>query len=259
MNGGSPETRTTIPRDVIVAGLVAVLLLAGGLWWLARQRPHTLLPAKPVPKVPADIQIRFGKVQLRGVSGGKVVWEVEAENFDMFKSRQVLRVTGLKKVNILNNGKQELTLTADSLERDAVSGSISVNGNVCVTGTMLAVRSPYAVWNPISETLIFPSVSVQFGDCLLSCLGATSFDVKSGEMVSSHGVTLTVQGSSMRADRIRVNLADQSFSVGDTVIAEVPVADLNAWSVGHHVPRIPGIPESIKKRYRDFKQRMARP
>lgn len=255
--------RKTMPRDVLWATAAAVLLIAGGLGWFLHARPHTVRPASPMPKVPSDIQVRLGKVRLQGISGGKIIWEVEADSFDYAKSRPILTISGLKKVVLLNNGKEELSMTAGVLEQNTMTGRITVSGDVNVTGPSLRMRTSFAAWDPRREALQFPGrLTVRFGDYTLTCEGATQFDVVASLLTSTGGVTLAASGSTLRAQAIRVNVAAQSFEMDGPVVADLSVADMQTWLIDHKPPIIPAIPASVKERYRDYcakKERAGRP
>jgi len=253
----------TIPRDAWWATAAAVLLIAGGLLWFLHARPHTVRPASPVPVVPSDIQVRLGKVRLQGISGGKLVWEVEAESFDYSKTRPTLTVSGLKKVTVLNGGKTELTLTAATLEQNTMTGRIIISGNVNVAGPSLGMKTESAVWDPRRDLLQFPSrLTVRFGDFTLTCLGTTDFDVVNSQLTGSGGVLLATQGSTLSASTIRVNVADQSFEMDGPMTAALSIADMKTWMAGRQLPKIAPIPAGIKERYSEYcakKERTYRP
>lgn len=257
------HSRKTIPRDALWAAVAAVLLIASGLIWFLRARPQTVRPAKPLPAVPADIQVRLGKVKLQGISGGKLVWEVEAEHFDYSKRRPTLTVSGLKKVNVLNDDKVELSLTATTLEQNTITGRVTVFGGVNVTGPSLSMQTETAIWEPRTDALDFPGrLTVRFGDFTLTCRGATHFDVLNGKLAATGGVLVTMQGSTLTASAIRVNVADQSFEMDGPLAAELSIADMQTWLEGRQLPKIPPIPESVKERYAEYcakKERVVRP
>jgi hypothetical protein len=245
------------------AAAAAVLLIAGGLWWSARARPHAASTAVRVPAMPSDIQVRLGKVRLYGISAGKLIWEVEADHFDYAKNRPTLTVSGLKKVTVLNGDKEELTLTASQLEQNTTSGRIILSGDVTVTGPSLKMHTEYASWEPRRDTLQFPGrLTMQLGDYTLTCLGATNFDVIKGLLTGTGGVTLATSGSTLRAESVRVNVIEHSFEMDGPVTAALGIADMETWMAKNQLPEIPAIPDSIKERYRDYtakKERAVRP
>jgi len=242
---------------------MAAVVIGGGLWWSARTRTHAVRSNTPVPAMPTDIQVRLGKVRLQGISGGKLVWEVEADNFDYAKNRPTLTVSGLKKVVVLNGDKEELSLTASTLEQNTVSGRIILSGDVTVTGPSLKISTPFAAWDPPRDTLQFPGqLTMRFGEYTLACPGATQFDVVNRLLTSTGGVTLATSDSMLRAAAVRVNLAAQSFEMDGPVTVDLSIADIQTWMATHQLPTIPPIPDSIKERYRDYcakKERALRP
>lgn len=241
-------------RDLKMATLLAITLIAGGVWWLSWTHRHSVAPARPTPVVAGDLSMRLGKVRLHGISGGKVLWEIEAENFDFAKNRPLLRVSGLKKVSLLNEGKIDLTLSADALERNTYTGEITISGNVTVLGNGLAVRAPFAAWDPRRELLQFPrNFTAQFGDYTLSSMGNTVYDVKAGIFRSNGGVLLTAKGNTLRAGSIEVEMATQNFHLYEPVAAELDIANLDAWMSGDPLLRIPEIPASIRQRYHAYR------
>jgi|GEM_PF-1527400 len=249
-----------ISRAMVWVAAAGVLALAGGLYWFAR--PHSGRPLDP-PASPSDIQVHLGKVRLRGISGGKLVWEVEAENFDYAKNSPKLTVSGLQKVAVLNGDKEELTLTASTLEQNTASGRIILSGDVEVSGPSLKMRTPYVTWEPRQDVLQFPGrLDLGFGGYTLTCPGVTQFDILAGLLTSSGGVTLAASNSTLRAASIRVNVAEQSFEMGGPVTAELAVADMETWMAKNRLPEIPPIPDSIKERYHAYnakKERAFRP
>ena len=251
--------RRQLPRDILWIAVLACVLIAGGVGWLlSGSRPRSVPPARPIPTLPDDIQVRLGKVRLQGISSGTIVWEVEAEHFDWARQRSALVVGGLKQIALLNKGKVELTLSADSLEQNTMSGRITVSGNVVVQGTSLQITAPTAVWDPHREELQFSRPLVmRFGDFTLTSLGATALDVKAGLLTAKGDVTLETQGSVLRAQSVTANLNERSFAMGGPVAASLAVADINAWAEGHRLPVIPEIPGSIKERYREYLEKKA--
>lgn len=259
MNGERPGTRQPISRDVWLAGVLAMALLVGGAGWFLAARPRRIPPARPIPVVPADVQLRLGKVRLQGVADGQVAWEVEADHFDYAKNRPLLRITGIRKAAILRHGKQEVTLTADALERNTATGEITVSGNIVLAGPGLGVRVPFASWNPFMETLRFPGdFAAQLGDYHLACFGAMIFDIKAGTLAGDGGVEVTTRGGVLRAQRVVVDVAAQRLTL-DGVGADLEVAEMQAWAAGRDVPKVPEIPASIKARYEEYKRRRGAP
>ena len=107
----------------------------------------------PTPTIPNDIEIRLTNVHLHGISGGKVVWEMVADDFSMSKTRPLLHIRGLKQVAVVNAGKQEITVSADIVEKNTISGDITLSGNVCVAGDKLLMHTPMVVWEALKRDL----------------------------------------------------------------------------------------------------------
>jgi len=237
---------------VWLAGALAVLLTAGGIGWFLAARPRRVAPATPIPLVPDDVQLRLGKVRLQGVSGGQVAWEVEADHFDFAKNRPLLRITGIRQAALLHDGKQDITLTADAIERNTATGEIAVSGNVVLAAPQLQVRVPYAGWNPFTESLRFPrDFTARFADFAVTCGGAMLFDIKAGSLAGDGGVTVTLPGGTLRAERVIISVPTQRLLL-DEMQADLAVAELEMWAAGHAVPTMPEIPASIKARYQKY-------
>jgi len=243
-----------MPRELWWVSVLAVVLVAGGVWWLLpRGHRHLILPAVPTPTVPDDIQIRLSNVHLRGVSDGKVVWEVIADNFDLSKNRPVLHIQGLKQVSVLNDGKQELSVTADAVEQNTVTGNISLLGNVNVTGAKLLMHTPSVIWDALHSSLHFPKdVSAQVGDFTLALSGSTAFDARNYRLHCDGPVVLITQGNSIRAGSADIDMQTKEFNLHRPVQAEFKVADMEAWAAGQNLPQIPTIPPGVQQRYRDY-------
>ena len=243
-----------VPREIRWAALLAVVLLAGGGWWLLRAGGvHLVPPATPTPIIPKDIELRLNHVRLHGVSGGKVVWEIDADNFNFAKDRPLLTVQGVKRIALINAGKQELTLSAGTLTRNTVTGDISVTDNVTIAGNGILIHTPAVAWDPRAEALVLPGqCAMQVGDYLVSSLGASRYQMHTGLLTSTGGVTLTLRGSTLRAGGIAVAVASGEYTLTEPVAAELAVADLADWAAGKHLPALPDIPAGIRQRYQEF-------
>lgn len=247
-------TRNFTWRELGLPALLALALLAGGGWWLLRaQPPRRVSPARPTPTMADDVTLRLGKIHLRGLTGGKITWEIEAENFDLARDRPLQRIDGVKKVALLHNGKQELALTAGVMERNTASGDITLDGGVTVSGKGIRLQTPSAQWDAVREQLLFPAqFTAHCGDFSLTNLGATSYDVITGTLNCTGGIALTMRGNTLRAQAARINVATQAFVLTGPVAAELDVAEMAAWTQGDRLPEIPVIPESIKQRYQQY-------
>jgi len=233
----------------IICGVA--LVLAGGSWWfLSRNRTLTSsVDATPIP--PPNIEWHLNHVRLHGVSGGKIVWEVDANDISVSKDRPLLVVHGVKRVALLNDGKQDLTLSADTLERNTGTGDISVAGHIHIDGNGLAIQTASALWDSRQETLIFPQPLVtQLGEYQLHCQGITRFNLPTSVLTSSGGLLLTLRGNTLKAGGIEVS--KDAYTLLNPVSAELAVDDLTAWSQGQPLPTIPDISAGIRQRYRQY-------
>lgn len=240
-------------RDLWWITSLALVLVAGGIWWLTHSRHPLVTPARPTPIVPDDVQIRLSKVHLHGVSNGKVVWEAEVDDFDMSKSRPVLRIHGLKNVSVLNQGKQELTVNADTMEKNIVTGDILLNGNVNVDGDKLQMRTQNVVWEAQRGILRIPvNFSAQIGDYALTVDGNTSYDALKNTLLCSGPVVATTKGNVIHAGGAQVDVLQKCVTLYHPVKAEFDVADMQDWSEGRNVPKVPSIPVAVQERYREY-------
>ena len=227
----------------------ACVLLAGGCWWWLRGSRNTASSPSPAP--PSNIEWHLNHVRLHGLSGGKIVWEIDADNISLAKDRPLLTVHGVKRVALMNDGAQELTLSADTLERNTATGDIAVDGHVLISGNGLAIHTPAVKWDPHEESLLFPqSIATRLGEYQLTCQGVTRYNVPNGQLSSSGGLLLTLRGDRLSAGGIELN--DGAFTLLPPVEAELSVADLTAWSQGRSLPAIPDIPANIRQRYQQY-------
>lgn len=242
--------------------LLAILLVGGGVWWMLGRSGSPRAPLAPVHSVAIgddDLQFHFSTVTIHGISGGKVVWKVQAQHFDQMKDRPVIRVTGLKQVFVEGGGHQPLTMTADALEQNTVSGDINLNGSVIVTGEQLVMRTPMAIWSGYREVLQFPNqFAAQLGDYTITTNAPVTYDGYSGQITCTGAVTLATHGNTLQANSLIVNVRTRSVDIGGPATADFNVADLESWANGKLLPAIPRIPEAIEKRYQADKAKQER-
>ena len=82
---------------------------------------------------------------------------------------------------LLKDGKQQLTLTADRLQRNTLTGDITVDGNVNITGDDIFMRMPTVTWNDRLQHLTIPQqCSAQFGDITLTLEQGATYNVLDG-------------------------------------------------------------------------------
>jgi hypothetical protein len=234
-----------------IAAALAALLLGGGIWWLvADHTPRRLAPARPVPAVAGNVELRLGRPTIHLVSKGKVVWTVEAANLDTLKDRSLLRITGLRQAMVEKTGHAPLTITAGVLEQDLYTNNITLSDAVTVTAPELTLRSPLVVWDAFTEVLQFPKTfSAQLGDYTVTTATPTYFDVKAASLRCYGPVVLAAKGNTLRALGMEFNVADQSFALIGPMVAEMNVASMASWAEGKNVPTLPRIPHNIEDRY----------
>jgi hypothetical protein len=235
--------------------MVAGLLFASGLCWLMRSPVRKIAPYHPISGLPDNIEMRLNHVVFHGVSGGKIVWEIEADHFDVTQNQVSFRATGLKRIALLKEGKQELMVSAESLERNIFTGDIALAGHVTVMGDNMLLRTPNIVWNDRLQLFTVPGqIGAQFGDITLTSDGGTVYNVNAATVRANGHLLLAVKGNAFSAHGASLNLVTQTFSIDGPAHAKAIVADLQQWGHGQNLPHIPEIPESIKERYRAFRR-----
>lgn len=240
--------------------LLAVALVTGSACWLLRGPHRFMAPALPFPNIPSDIEIRLHHVHLRGVSGGKVVWEMLADDFDLSKSRPTLHITGLKQVAVLQQGKQAMNVSADNVEKNTVTGDITMSGNVCVTGEKLQMHTQTVIWQAMRGLLCFPTQSTaQLGDYALIISGNTTFDTPANHLLCYGPVSVRTQGDTITAGGADVDIAHHQLILLNKVSGDFAVANLQDWTEGRHVPVAPQIPSAVQQRYHDYCQQQGLP
>ncbi len=210
--------------------------------------------------MPDDVEIRLSNVHLHGVSGGKVVWDMIADDFDMSKTRPLLHIQGLKQVALLNEGKDTLNVSADNVEKNTISGDITLNGNVAVTGDHLLMHTPLVTWQALSGILCLPQqFSAQLGDYALAVSGNTTFNTQTNLLHCVGAVTVMTQGNTIHAGGADVDVARRTFVMHRPVQADFEVADVQEWTMGINRPELPAIPLGVQERYRDYCQQQGLP
>jgi len=240
--------------------LLAMLLATGGAWWLLLGHHRVSKQALPAQSIPNDIEMHLSKVHLHGVSRGKVVWEMVADDFDQSKSRPSLHIQGLSRVAVLQNGKQALNVSADSVEKNTISGDITMNGNVCVTGEKLDMHTSSVTWQALRGVLSFPMpFTAQLGDYNLTASGRLTYDIQENHLRCNRPLTVTMQGDTIKAGGADVDMAHQCLTLSNMVSGDFAVASLQDWAAGHHIPCIPQIPPGVQTRYREYCQQQGLP
>jgi hypothetical protein len=233
------------------------VMLGGGLWWATHQPvpgATVRLPLAPTASA-EDVEWRFNKVRIHGVSGGHVVWEVEADHFDLSKTLPMLRISGLRKVLVLNEHTPELTLTAETLERNTASGEMRLQGGIKVRGKGFAISTASAEWDPRRERLVFPlPLTATIGDLHVTTTGVTELAMATVSLSCRGATRLTTGGSTLTSQQAEIALREQQFTLSNAQ-AEMPVAELTDYLVAGRAPALPAIPPSIRQRYEDYCRR----
>lgn len=238
---------------VPISLFMAVLLCVGGITWLLKVRPNAVVPVTPTTPLPNGVEMRLNHVIFRGISDGKIVWEVLADHFDMTRNQLTFHVSGLKKVALLKEGKQQFTLSADGLERNTQTGDIIINGHVMVMGNDIVLRSPMLTWSDRLQLLSFPQpLAGQLGDITVTAKKGATFKADASTLRCDGQLTVGFRGNLLRAAGAVVEGASQSFTLHGPIEASIQVADAQQWSVGKNLPKIPPIPPDVKARYRDY-------
>jgi len=214
-----------------------------------------LVPAHPISTSDTKVRFSLNKVRILGVAGGKIAWEINAENFDTEKNSPVTRMTGLKHVAIRDGNTEALTVSAGELEQNSQSHSVTVRDNVTVTGKNLVLHTPLLQWWGDTDVLQLPQpIAAQIGDYTLTTRGATLYGVRNGVVRSDGGVVLSAKGNTLSAKNIVLDTNTKAFEVDGPVTMLLDVADLQGWTGGRPLPKIPEIPDSIKKRYAAYRR-----
>jgi hypothetical protein len=247
---------------MLLLGIVVLGCLAGGVWALRHVRFAAAPPPPQAPLNSPGMSLELKKVRIFGVSEGKIIWEVEADHFDISKYQPITRMTGLRRVAVLDAKKQEaLTLTAGYLERNNISNNLSLLDNVTVIGPQMTFNTGQVDWDATSNLLVLPrALTARVGEYDLTAQGPTTYNVQNGQLITVSPVQLTSGGNVLRAAGASVMTKEQSFSLTGPGTAELQVADMEGWLNGRPLPKIPEIPEDIRKRYAAYqKSHAARP
>jgi len=236
----------------------AVLLLCVlGICWVMRARAlSTNAPNQPFASLPDNIEMRLNHVIFHGVSNGKIIWEIEADHFDVSQNQLTFRASGLRRVAMLKDGKQQLLVSAGSLERNILSGDIALAGDVTVSGQDLLLRTPNIIWNDRLQLFTIPGqLTAQFGDINLTCDGDTVYNLGAATVNANGHILLAVKGNTFEARGVTLNLVTQTFAVQGPAHAVAQAAELQQWAVGKNTPYIPDIPAPIKERYKSYRDK----
>ncbi len=238
----------------------AALLIVGAVCWLLHGHPRFITPLLSLPNIPNDVEIHLSKVHLHGISGGKVVWEMVADDFDLSKFRPTLHIQGLKQVAMLQDGKQALNVSADTVEKNIQTGDFTLDGHVCVTGAKLEMQTATVIWQASRGWLSFPMPSTaQLGDMALTVSGNTTFDTQTNHLLCQGPVIMTTRGNSLTAGDADVDLTHHNLALMNKVTGDFAVADVQDWMEGRNLPSVPPIPSAVQQRYREYCQQQGIP
>jgi len=239
-------------KGIWLSALLAIVLIAGGLWWILHAKHLNIPPVTIIPNLPPSIEFRLNHVTLHAISNGKIVWEIDADHFDLTKDQRSFVVGGLQKMALVKDGKEELTVNADGLEQNIITGDISIYGHVSVMGTNLTFRTPGASWSDRTQTLFLPEqFAGQFGDITVVAEKGARYQVNGSLLHCEGNVTVGYNGNIVRAAGLELNAVLNQLTVKGPVHARLVVDDIQQWSEGLNVPKVPEIPQSVKDAYRN--------
>ncbi|MHB9130658.1 MAG: LptA/OstA family protein [Armatimonadota bacterium] len=240
-------------RNVWLAIVLTLLAIIIGGWLLSSEHRRIASPPPSPMNFPGDISLRIDQPIIHGISDGEIVWELKADHVDILKGRPVVRMTGLKRVALMNGSHEELSLRADSLEQNTVSKDLTVQGNVQVTGDKLHFQASTVSWNAQQMQLLIPGkTSAQLGEIQVNTGGNARYDVQTSTLSCDNGITLIIQGNTLRAGSALIDVVNQQFTLEKSVVATLAVASMETWMSGHSLPAIPSIPAGVRERYRDY-------
>jgi hypothetical protein len=229
-------------------------MIGGGVYWLMDGPPNPSL-TRPNTDIPANDEMRLNHVTFRGLSKGKVTWEIVADHFDIGNEQSAMTFVGLKRAVLERDGKQELTITADSLQRNTLSGDLSITGHVAVEGSNISFKTPLLSWSDRGQVLDIPQkISAQLGDITLTADGGAVYAVTSAQLRCTGQLTLGVRGNLLQAKGAVIDTRAHAFSLIGPVHATIVVDDVQQWIAGKDVPHIPDLPKDIRQRLQAYTQ-----
>lgn len=249
---------TTRPRRwglTLLLSVLVLLLASAALLYQFRSRLPIKRETLQGVRLPNDITLRFNHVTFRGLSGGKVVWEVFAKRFDVTKDRMTFIATGIDKVALLKEGKDELVLSAGNLRRNMSNGDITISKAIMLTGKDITLRTEEMAWNDRQQQFSMPKKLVaQVGDIVLHADGGAQYQLNEGKLQVTGKVKLLIQGNSIVAEGVTIDVKEQTAEIHGPIHAVVKVADAVEWSQGKQAPKIPALPPSIIERYNEYRK-----
>jgi len=201
------------------------------------------------------MEMTFNKVRIHSVSGGKIVWEIEAERFDLLRDRPVVRMTGITRAVALNENTTELTLSATSLERNTYTGDMRITGPISLKGDNISAVATFAGWNAQRELLTLEQQStVTAGIYQFDTGGVVSYDMKQGTLNSAGPLTMSMPGATLNAGNALVEIKAQRVTLDNAVTLDMDVSTVENLASGAKLPEIPPIPAGIRERAEKYQQ-----
>ena len=229
-------------------------MIAGGVWWFWYGHRKVVAPAHPDISAPDNVELRFNHVRFRGMSNGKIFWELTADHIDFSADQTTCRVNGVKKMALIKDTKQELTVSADTIERNSLTGDISIGNNVTVMGTDIIMKTPFVSWNDRRQALLIPGrIGAQLGDITVNSTQGAEFDILQGSLHCNGSVTIGTEGNILHAGGgVLVENGGKRLTLFGPITASFLIDDVQQWAAGQGLPKIPAIPQQVKDRYRQF-------
>ena len=243
--------RWRVRPGYVVLGVV--LLLLGFAGFFLRTRTERRQEVLQGVRLPDDITLRFNRVTFRGLADGKVVWEVSADRFEVSKDQSTFLAHGINKMTLLKEGKQEVTMSADRLKRNMLTGDIDIAGHILLTGPELTARTENMQWNDRLQHFTMPEkLAAQFGDFAVHAERGANYNATDRLLHVEGKVSIRHRENSFESAGIMIDAQRKVAIVYGPVRARVKVADIEAWSAGKNLPKIPEIPQAIRDRYAEY-------
>ena len=247
-------------KFLIIGGIALIVILVGALLFLKSRNKLGFVEKLPYIFTPGTENVPSGgillkDVTLRSLSGGKLLWKVKMQDVLVDDLREQLTVKGLEKAELQYDDKTELTVTAGNLVRNQRTGNIVITDNVNITGKDIFMSTKYVEWVDKAGLLRFDSITAQFGDLSVKANNA-EYDVLNTNLVVTGIISISTQGNQLTAQNGGNVKADGSyFELKGPAKAEVFGASLEEWLVKNKKPKTPEIPQAIKERYKDYKNK----
>ncbi|MEI6519293.1 MAG: hypothetical protein WCO98_04550 [bacterium] len=234
--------------------LLTTAVIIGVVIYIINKKPVDVNNGTPPPNS-TSVDLHLKTVKIHGVSNGKIVWQVEAANFDMTKSN-TLSITGLKKIIMLNGATEEFTITAATLNRNLNSGDFGLEGGVKLIGKSIEMAAKSVLWNDYGQEMIIPSdLTAKVGDYNLSAPAGAIYKLTNKTLTCTGGITLTSGANSITAASATFDIIKDEMTLDNGVNISLSVNDISNWATGAPLPEIPPIPPGIKERYKEYQQK----